>query len=102
MDLRDWKRRAEIGNGFSNGVLIGPATTTPPPGAETTGDPVLNSPWSFFGLATVSLPVGWTDDGLPVSAQIVAPSEYKEIRALSVAAVLENTIALTRRLPPVS
>lgn len=37
-------------------VLITPATATPAPTAETTGDSKFNSPWSYSRLPTVSLP----------------------------------------------
>lgn len=51
---------------------ITPATTTPAPGRETTGDPAFNAPWSYCGFPTVSVPCG-TVDGLPVSLQFIAP-----------------------------
>jgi aspartyl-tRNA(Asn)/glutamyl-tRNA(Gln) amidotransferase subunit A len=50
--------------------LLTPATAGAAPGLETTGDPVMNSPWSFTGLPTVSLPIGWSDDGMPLAVQI--------------------------------
>jgi aspartyl-tRNA(Asn)/glutamyl-tRNA(Gln) amidotransferase subunit A len=55
--------------------LLTPATSEAAPVRETTGDPVMNSPWSYTGLPTVSLPIGWTDDGLPLSAQVTGLTE---------------------------
>jgi Asp-tRNA(Asn)/Glu-tRNA(Gln) amidotransferase A subunit family amidase len=52
-------------------VLICPATVGGAPEKLTTGNPVLNSPWSYTGLPTVSIPVGLTNGGLPLSVQIV-------------------------------
>jgi aspartyl-tRNA(Asn)/glutamyl-tRNA(Gln) amidotransferase subunit A len=54
-------------------VFITPATTDFAPTAETTGDPAFNSPWSFLGLPTVSVPAGWSDDGLPFAVQLIGP-----------------------------
>lgn len=51
-------------------VLLTPATTGPAPDASTTGDPSMNSPWSFTGMPTVSLPSGLTSDGLPLGIQL--------------------------------
>lgn len=52
-------------------ILLTPATTTPPPPAATTGDPAFNSPWSYTGLPTVSLPVARTEAGLPLAVQLI-------------------------------
>ena len=43
-------------------ALICPSTNdTAPEGLESTGDPVMNIPWSNSGLPTVSLPIGVDD-----------------------------------------
>jgi Asp-tRNA(Asn)/Glu-tRNA(Gln) amidotransferase A subunit family amidase len=52
-------------------ALIVPATTGPAPPAETTGNPLFNSPWSFLGMPVVSLPMGWSPDGLPLAVQLI-------------------------------
>jgi aspartyl-tRNA(Asn)/glutamyl-tRNA(Gln) amidotransferase subunit A len=52
-------------------VLLAPATTTPAPNRDTTGDPAFNSPWSFTGLPVASFPVAWTADGLPLAIQLI-------------------------------
>ena len=66
-------------------VLLTPATTSPAPDMATTGDPAFNSPWSFTGMPTVSIPAGSSPDGLPLSIQLVG-RPYGE-RALFAAAV---------------
>ena len=54
-------------------LWISPAAPGPPPlGLESTGDPVMNLPWSYTGLPTVSLPAGSDAEGLPVGLQIAA------------------------------
>jgi aspartyl-tRNA(Asn)/glutamyl-tRNA(Gln) amidotransferase subunit A len=52
-------------------ALLTPATTTPAPDAGTTGDPAFNSPWSYTGLPTVSVPVARSAEGLPLALQLV-------------------------------
>ncbi len=80
--------------------LIQPATTGLPPGPETTGNAMMNAPWSYTGLPTISLPIGWSD-GLPLSVQIVSESGYEE-ELLRAAAWCEQVVDRTHRLPPVS
>jgi aspartyl-tRNA(Asn)/glutamyl-tRNA(Gln) amidotransferase subunit A len=52
-------------------AAITPATVTAAPTIDTTGDPRFNSPWSYAGLPTVSIPCGLTDEGLPVGVQLI-------------------------------
>jgi aspartyl-tRNA(Asn)/glutamyl-tRNA(Gln) amidotransferase subunit A len=80
-------------------VLLTPATRGPAPAAATTGDPAFNSPWSYTGLPTVSLPAGWTADGLPLSIQLVGPP-WKEAAVLAAAAWCEQILGMEAREPP--
>ena len=52
-------------------TLVTPATVTTAPDPSTTGDPAFNSPWSYTGYPTVSVPVGLAPDGLPVAIQLI-------------------------------
>lgn len=52
-------------------VLATPSATGPAPEASTTGDPVFNSPWSYTGLPTVTIPMGRSPDGLPLGLQLI-------------------------------
>jgi Asp-tRNA(Asn)/Glu-tRNA(Gln) amidotransferase A subunit family amidase len=53
-------------------VLIAPAAVGPAPrGLEDTGDPVMNIPWSYAGLPTVSIPCGLSREGLPMGLQLI-------------------------------
>lgn len=54
-------------------ALLTPATTGPAPDVTTTGDPCMNSPWSYTGLPTVSFPIGLSTDQLPLSIQVAGP-----------------------------
>jgi Asp-tRNA(Asn)/Glu-tRNA(Gln) amidotransferase A subunit family amidase len=35
----------------------------------------MNSPWSFTGSPTISMPIGWSPDGLPLAVQITGLSD---------------------------
>ena len=43
-----------------------------PHGLDSTGDPIMNLPWSHCGLPTLSIPAGTLDGGLPIGLQIAA------------------------------
>lgn len=48
-----------------------PATDQAPKGLESTGNPVMNLPWTSAGLPAITLPTGVDQDGLPHGIQIV-------------------------------
>jgi aspartyl-tRNA(Asn)/glutamyl-tRNA(Gln) amidotransferase subunit A len=91
--------RAEMESAVLTGdLLLTPATTCAAPDAATTGDPAFNSPWSYTGLPTVSFVAGWTDDGLPLSLQLVG-GEFEEAELLAAAAWCEEVLAVPPREP---
>lgn len=53
-------------------ILVCPATVGGAPEKETTGDPCMNSPWSYLGFPTVNFPIGLDDAGMPLGVQLVA------------------------------
>lgn len=54
-------------------VLVSPAAPGPAPrGIDSTGDPVMNLPWTHSGLPTVTLPTSKTSAGLPIGLQCTA------------------------------
>jgi Asp-tRNA(Asn)/Glu-tRNA(Gln) amidotransferase A subunit family amidase len=67
--------KLDIQSAFQNvDILLTPATRTPALATlDSTGDPAFNSPWSYAGLPTVSLPVELTPSGLPAAIQLVGP-----------------------------
>ncbi len=61
----------EVFEGYD--ALIVPAARGPAPLPDTTGDPVMNAPWTLLGVPSLTVPVGLDDDGLPLGVQMVAP-----------------------------
>jgi Asp-tRNA(Asn)/Glu-tRNA(Gln) amidotransferase A subunit family amidase len=82
-------------------ILLTPATTGPAPDAATTGDPAFNSPWSYTGLPTVSVPAGRSPDGMPLSIQLVG-KPFDERTLLTAAAWCEKVLAQPMNLPVVA
>jgi len=53
-------------------LWIAPAATgVAPPGLASTGDSIMNLPWTHCGLPTIGLPTGKDATGLPFGAQVV-------------------------------
>jgi Asp-tRNA(Asn)/Glu-tRNA(Gln) amidotransferase A subunit family amidase len=83
-------------------VAVTPATVTPaPPGLDSTGDPQFNSPWSYAGVPTVTIPCGLADDGLPCGLQLIG-AIGAESHLLSVAAWCEGILAFNEKPPLLS
>ncbi len=54
-------------------LWIAPAAPGPAPkGLDSTGDPIMNLPWTFLGLPAVTVPAGKARNGLPLGLQMVA------------------------------
>ena len=58
------------------------------------------SPYNMTGQPAISLPVHWTDDGLPVGVQLVG-RPLEEAMVLRVAAQLERALPWSHRHPEV-
>jgi len=53
-------------------MWIAPAAVGPAPeGLSSTGDPIMNLPWTFLGLPAVTVPAGKAHNGLPLGLQMV-------------------------------
>jgi Asp-tRNA(Asn)/Glu-tRNA(Gln) amidotransferase A subunit family amidase len=63
-----------------------------PKGLESTGDPVMNLPWTQAGLPAINLPAGKNKDGLPLGLQLVG-NWYKDESMLYWAKDMENLLA---------
>jgi len=63
---------------------ICPAATGPAPmGLESTGDPIMNLPWTYAGMPAASIPVMEFSGGLPGGLQIIGRrSEDRELALL--------------------
>jgi hypothetical protein len=51
---------------------------------------------SLVGMPTISIPCAWSDEGLPIGLQLVAPP-YKETRLLKIAATLDKSLGFCHR-----
>jgi amidase len=56
------------------------------------------SPWNVVGFPALSVPAGWTDEGLPLAVQLIGPPG-SEARLLSLAVQLERRQEWGRRRP---
>ena len=80
-------------------ALVTPATPSPAPaGLASTGDPRFNSPWSFAGLPTVSIPMALVRSGLPISLQLIGPA-WSEASLLAAAIWCERTLNFQAQPP---
>ncbi len=53
-------------------LWIAPSAPGPAPkGLESTGDPIMNLPWTHSGLPTLNIPSGFNPNGLPLGTQLV-------------------------------
>lgn len=73
-------------------VLACPSTLGGAPTLETTGDPSFNAPWSYTGLPTVTLPVGFDQNGMPLGLQLIGRRNRDE-DLLSIAAWCEARLS---------
>jgi Asp-tRNA(Asn)/Glu-tRNA(Gln) amidotransferase A subunit family amidase len=82
-------------------VILSPATPQPAPSFDAS---VPENAGTFCVLANVSgcpaisLPMGWTTDGLPLGLQIIAPLD-QDHRLLRIAAAAEEALRIDVRLP---
>ena len=53
-------------------VLMTPAAPGTAPGLQTTGDPVMNGPWTLADFPTMTLPHAKGANGLPIGVQLSA------------------------------
>jgi Asp-tRNA(Asn)/Glu-tRNA(Gln) amidotransferase A subunit family amidase len=87
--------RADIRRAFLDhniDLWISPSTIGPAPkGLESTGDPVMNLPWTQAGLPAINLPAGRSSDGLPLGLQLVG-NWYKDESLLFWARDLEKAL----------
>lgn len=79
--------------------LLTPTTSSPAPrGLSSTGDPWFQSPWSFSGLPTITLPSSLTAAGLPLGLQLVGGA-FAEEKLLAAARWCERTLGVSLAPP---
>ena len=66
-------RIAELLEREGAACILSPSSMTPAPqGIEATGSPLLNLPWTYAGVPTVTVPASLSRAGLPLGLQIAA------------------------------
>lgn len=73
---------------------VGPA----PHGLDGTGSPIMNLPWSYAGLPTITLPSGFAANGLPLGLQL-AGGWYADEALFTDAIVIEDQLGLATPTP---
>ncbi len=64
--------RRRVSRAIGDSIWLMPASRGAAPTSETTGDPCMNSPWSFIGFPTITIPMALSPEGLPLGLQLVA------------------------------
>jgi Asp-tRNA(Asn)/Glu-tRNA(Gln) amidotransferase A subunit family amidase len=72
--------------------LSPPAPGAAPAGLDSTGDPVMNLPWTHAGLPTLTLPAGKNKAGLPLGLQLTG-RWFGDEAMLSFASQIEPLLA---------
>ncbi len=71
---------------------LSPAATGPAPiGIDATGSPIMNLPWTHAGVPTLTVPAGFSTNGMPIGLQIAARFGGDE-SLLALGIELENTL----------
>lgn len=69
-------------------VWISPSTTSlAPRGIASTGSPLMNLPWTYLGVPALSVPAGFSQQGLPFGLQVAGRFNHDEELLLSVQAI---------------
>jgi len=67
-------------------------------GLSSTGNPVMQGPWTIMGIPSISLPSGLSKNGLPLAIQLVGPPKA-EYRLLAVSRWCEPVLEVNLRPP---
>lgn len=88
--LRQELTRSMVTEGID--LWISPAAPGPAPkGLESTGDPVMNLPWTHSGLPTLSLPSGYDHHGMPLGLQVAA-GWYQDEKLIKIGPLIQSAI----------
>jgi aspartyl-tRNA(Asn)/glutamyl-tRNA(Gln) amidotransferase subunit A len=77
-------------------LMTPPARGTAPEGIGSTGDAVMNGPWTLTDFPTMTLPHTLSADGLPIGMQLTGPP-LQETLLLQVAKEIEKVVDFSSR-----
>jgi aspartyl-tRNA(Asn)/glutamyl-tRNA(Gln) amidotransferase subunit A len=86
--------RRRMSHAFGDTIWLMPAARGAAPTLETTGDPCMNSPWSFLGFPTITIPMALSPEGLPLGLQLIA-GPGRDVELFRVARWCESALART-------
>ncbi|MFM9959863.1 MAG: amidase [Planctomycetaceae bacterium] len=89
--------RRRMSRAIGDSIWLMPAARGAAPTPETTGDPCMNSPWSFLGFPTITIPMALSPEGLPLGLQLVA-GPGQDIELFRVARWCESILARQERM----
>ena len=78
-------------------ALLTPAARgTAPEGIGSTGDPVMNGPWTLADFPTMTLPCALGSNGLPLGVQFSAPP-FQERSLLELGKIVEAVVGFNSK-----
>jgi Asp-tRNA(Asn)/Glu-tRNA(Gln) amidotransferase A subunit family amidase len=82
---------------YNINLWVSPSTlTTAPKGLESTGSPLMNLPWTYSGLPTITFPAGKNSQNLPIGLQFSGSFNEDE---MMLSMVQKKMIGIFDRLP---
>ncbi len=80
-------------------AIILPAATGPAPlGLDSTGDPSCNAPWTAIGFPAITIPSGYTENGMPIGLQLIG-RPHAEKHLVRVALQVEQILNTPKNAP---
>ena len=92
------QRLAQTALGSVDALLMPTASGPAPKDLTQTGDTRFQSPWSYTGFPSISVPIGLSGEGLPLGAQL-ACGPFEEAKLLRVAAWVEGALGVELKPP---
>jgi len=84
---------------YESDALLTPGIPGPAPrGLSSTGNPVMQAPWTIMGIPTICLPSGLSRSGLPLAIQLAGPPRAED-KLLAVARWCESVLKIDLRPP---
>ncbi|HKJ84546.1 MAG TPA: amidase [Spirochaetia bacterium] len=77
----------------ADAILTPSSQTAAPLGIDATGSPIMNLPWTYAGVPTVTLPASRNPAGLPLGVQLCGAYGRDE-ELLALASAVETTVAV--------